>query len=102
MSEMIRGEFPYDPQDPKTLLAGGADAGIFISRDVGSTWTTVTDNSGTATRPVIPLRHPFHQKRERLAEANASPGGPLSMFEPDTTRSWDGMTRVVCPRVPLI
>ena len=44
----------YDPQDPKTLLAGGADAGIFISRDTGSTWTTVTDNSGLPGKPVIP------------------------------------------------
>jgi hypothetical protein len=44
----------YDPQDAKTLLAGGADAGIFISRDNGTTWTTVTDNSGTAAKPVIP------------------------------------------------
>lgn len=44
----------YDPQNSKTLLAGGADAGIFISRDTGTTWSTVTDNSGTPTRPVIP------------------------------------------------
>ena len=44
----------FDPNDPNTLLAGAADAGIFLSRDNGATWKVVTNNSGGAANPVIP------------------------------------------------
>lgn len=43
-----------DPFDPNILIAGGADSGLFLSRNGGASWTVVTDNSGTATRPHIP------------------------------------------------
>jgi hypothetical protein len=47
----------FDPNDRKTLVAGSADAGIFLSRDDGATWRTVTNNSGDAANPVIPRPH---------------------------------------------
>jgi hypothetical protein len=47
----------FDPNDRKTLVAGAADAGIFLSRDDGKTWTTVTNNSGGAANPIIPRPH---------------------------------------------
>jgi len=43
-----------DPNDANTLLAGGADSGVFLSRNNGTNWTTVTNNSGTAQNPHIP------------------------------------------------
>ena len=33
----------FDPYDRSIILAGAVDAGIFISRDSGATWTAVTD-----------------------------------------------------------
>jgi len=44
----------FDPQDRNTLLAGGADAGIFVSFDQGARWTVITDNSGGTANPHIP------------------------------------------------
>lgn len=43
-----------DPFDRNIMIAGGADSGVFLSRNGGATWTVVTDNSGTAARPHIP------------------------------------------------
>ena len=44
----------FDPTDSKTMIAGSRDAGLFITRDGGATWTTITDNSGAAANPVVP------------------------------------------------
>lgn len=44
----------FSPLDPKTLVAAGADSGVFLSTDAGGTWKTVTDNSGTASNPHVP------------------------------------------------
>jgi hypothetical protein len=50
----------FSTDDSTTLLAGGADSGIFLSTDNGSTWTIVTNNSGiqsgsgTPSNPHIP------------------------------------------------
>jgi hypothetical protein len=35
--------FAFDPNDSNIIVAGGADSGIFLSEDAGSTWTLVTD-----------------------------------------------------------
>lgn len=47
----------FDPQDRNTLLAGGADSGLFVSTDHGARWTVITDNSGGASNPHIPRPH---------------------------------------------
>jgi hypothetical protein len=44
----------FDPSDTSTLIAGGVDSGIFLSRNGGASWTVVTDNSGAPNRPHIP------------------------------------------------
>jgi photosystem II stability/assembly factor-like uncharacterized protein len=44
----------FDPSDPKTMIAGSRDAGLFLTRDGGTTWNKITDNSGTADNPVVP------------------------------------------------
>jgi hypothetical protein len=44
----------FDGADANTLVAASRDAGVFLSRDGGTTWTTVTNNSGTAANPIIP------------------------------------------------
>ena len=43
----------FDPADENTIVAGAMDAGVFLSRDGGRTWTVVTDNSSN-TSPIIP------------------------------------------------
>jgi hypothetical protein len=54
----------FDPNNPNTLLAGAADAGIFLSRDNGASWTTVTNNSGNAANPIIPRPYWAYFDRE--------------------------------------
>jgi photosystem II stability/assembly factor-like uncharacterized protein len=44
----------FSPYSIKTLLAAGADSGVFLSNDAGATWKIVTDNSGTAGNPHVP------------------------------------------------
>jgi photosystem II stability/assembly factor-like uncharacterized protein len=44
----------FDPNNPNNLLAGAADAGIFLSRDKGASWATITNNAGDSANPVIP------------------------------------------------
>ena len=44
----------FDPAHAGTLLAGAVDAGVFLSRDGGTTWSSVTDNSGPPANPHIP------------------------------------------------
>lgn len=53
-----------DPADRNTIVAGSADAGIFLSRDHGATWTTVTNNSGTAQNPIMPRPAFAHFSRQ--------------------------------------
>jgi photosystem II stability/assembly factor-like uncharacterized protein len=54
----------FDPNNPNTLLAGSADAGIFLSRNNGASWTTVTNNSGDAANPIIPRPYWAYFDRE--------------------------------------
>jgi hypothetical protein len=44
----------FSPFNCKTLVAAGADSGVFISQNMGGTWTKVTDNSGTAGNQQVP------------------------------------------------
>jgi photosystem II stability/assembly factor-like uncharacterized protein len=54
----------FDPGDVNTLLAGAADAGVFLSRDNGVTWTTVTTNAGPPANPIVPRPHWAYFDRE--------------------------------------
>jgi len=44
----------FDPADGNTIIAGGADSGIFLSRDGGNIWQVITDNSGGLSNPHLP------------------------------------------------
>lgn len=44
----------FSPVAPDTMLAGAADAGLFLSEDRGQTWTVITDNSGGPSNPQVP------------------------------------------------
>lgn len=44
----------FDPSDGNTIVAGGADSGVFLSADAGNIWTTLTDNSGGTANPHLP------------------------------------------------
>lgn len=59
----------FDPLDPATILAGGRESGVFLSRDSGETWTLLTDpfTPGTSGVPHLPrpyfahfVHRPFH------------------------------------------
>lgn len=52
--------FAISPLDPRTIVAGSYDAGVFLSGDGGTTWRVVTDNSGGAANPVIPRIRAAH------------------------------------------
>ena len=54
----------FDPNDSNNLLAGAADAGIFLSQNNGVSWVTVTNNSGDAGNPIIPRPHWAYFNRE--------------------------------------
>jgi uncharacterized repeat protein (TIGR01451 family) len=44
----------FDPGNANTIVAGGADSGVFLSNDAGNIWTTLTDNSGGTSNPHLP------------------------------------------------
>lgn len=44
----------YDPQNPDIIIAGGADSGLHYTTNGGTTWTTITNNSGGPSNPIIP------------------------------------------------
>lgn len=50
----------FSPLDGRTIVAGGYDSGVFLSRDGGTGWTTVTDNTGGSANPVIPRPRTAH------------------------------------------
>jgi hypothetical protein len=50
----------FSPLDERTIVAGGYDSGVFLSTDIGATWTTLTDNSGGPSNPVVPRPRTAH------------------------------------------
>lgn len=52
----------FDPDNPKFLVAGAANAGLFVSRDDGRTWRVLTDplNPGGSGVPHIPRPRYIH------------------------------------------
>jgi photosystem II stability/assembly factor-like uncharacterized protein len=54
----------FDPNNSNNLLAGAADAGIFLSQDNGGSWRTMTNNSGDSGNPVVPRPHWAYFNRE--------------------------------------
>jgi len=61
----------FSPFDTRALVAAGADSGVFLSLNTGTTWTKVTDNSGTAANPHVP--------RAKFASFDRG-GGTFSVF----------------------
>lgn len=54
----------FDPADRNTIVAAAADAGLFLSRDNGATWTIVTNASGGLSNPVLPRPSFAHFARQ--------------------------------------
>jgi hypothetical protein len=54
----------FDPNNSNNLLAGAADAGIFLSQNNGASWAPVTNNSGDPANPIIPRPHWAYFDRE--------------------------------------
>jgi hypothetical protein len=57
------------PFNGRVIVAGAADSGIFLSTDQGVTWTTITDNTGSSNRPVIPRPLVAHFAQEQATSA---------------------------------
>ena len=53
-----------DPGDRNTIVAGAADAGLFLSRDHGATWTVISNSSGAPSNPVLPRPSFAHFARQ--------------------------------------
>jgi photosystem II stability/assembly factor-like uncharacterized protein len=64
----------FDPHDSNTMVAAGADSGVFFSRDGGVNWTLLTDpdNPLQSGRPHIP--------RARYVHFGHDEGGALRMY----------------------
>lgn len=54
----------FDPNNANNLLAGAADAGVFLSRNGGGSWTVLTNNAGDADNPIIPRPYWAYFDRE--------------------------------------
>jgi len=63
----------FDPTNPRIIVAGAADAGVFVSTDGGTGWTLVTDPLGTdPTTPHIP--------RPRAAYFDHEPADTVNIY----------------------
>ena len=58
-----------DPMDRNTIVAGSADAGVFLTRDHGATWTVVTNSAGDAANPILPRPSFAHFARTGSVES---------------------------------
>ena len=63
----------FDPLNPKIILAGAADAGVFVSTDGGTGWIRVTDPLGTD--PKTP-----HIPRPRAAYFDHEPADTVDIY----------------------
>jgi|GEM_PF-1863236 len=57
----------FDPIDPRTIVAGGADSGLFYTKDDGASWQVLTDprNSHTSGIPHLPRpRHAYFSEAD--------------------------------------
>ena len=57
------------PLNGHVIVAGAADAGIFLSIDGGATWSTITDNTASAGNPLVPRPFVAHFGQEASASA---------------------------------
>jgi hypothetical protein len=78
----------FSAADANILVAGGADSGLFLSRDAGATWSVVTKNDGTPASPHIPRPRFAYFDREE---------GVLSLYVGTQGR---GVWRVRLPESP--
>ena len=84
----------FNPLDPSTIIAGAADAGVFLSLDNGTNWRTIsTPLNPTSTNPHIP----------RPLYAYFSPGrfsASTSSFDVWVGTRGAGVQKVVISNVP--
>jgi len=64
----------FDPDDPGTIVAGGRDSGVFISRNGGANWALLTDPRTSHTSGVPHLPRPFY------AYFDHEPAGTINIY----------------------
>lgn len=64
----------FDPEASGTLVAGGADSGVFLSTDGGTNWSLVTD----PINPVVTGK--AHLPRPRFAYFDHEPAGTTTVY----------------------
>ncbi|MGH9136721.1 MAG: hypothetical protein ACRD0G_06695 [Acidimicrobiales bacterium] len=81
----------FDPEDPNTLVAGGRDSGVFLSRDGGNNWALVTDPRTSHSSGIPHLPRPFY------AYFDHEPAGSLNVYVGTQGR---GIWRIGVPADP--
>ncbi len=69
-----------DPNNPQNIVAGGADSGVFLSEDGGSTWQLLTDPLGVIDNPGTPQDDVPHLPRPRFAHFDSESGYLANLF----------------------
>jgi hypothetical protein len=64
----------FDPEDGNTIVAGGRDSGVFLSRNGGGNWTLLTDPRTSNTSGIPHLPRPF------FAYFDHEPAGSVNVF----------------------
>lgn len=65
----------FDPNDPDIVVAGAADAGVFISTNGGTRWQRVTDPISPGTSGVPHIPRPFYAHFD-----HDQPGGDINLY----------------------
>jgi len=78
----------YDPEDASTIVAGGRDSGVFLSRNGGLNWALLTDPRNPHTSGIPHLPRPF------FAYFDHEPAGSINIYVGTQGR---GMWRITVP-----
>jgi hypothetical protein len=83
----------FDPEDANTIVAGGRDSGVFLSRNAGLNWSLLTDPRTPNTSGIPHLPRPF------FAYFDHEPAGTINIFVGTQGR---GAWRIAVPLDPCV
>ncbi|MGH9222640.1 MAG: hypothetical protein ACRD2W_02285 [Acidimicrobiales bacterium] len=83
----------FDPEDANTIVAGGRDSGVFLTRNGGLNWALLTDPRTSGTSGIPHLPRPFY------AYFDHEPAGSINVYVGTQGR---GMWRITVPADPCV
>lgn len=83
----------FDPEDANTIVAGGRDSGVFLSRNGGLNWSLITDPRTSHTSGIPHLPRPFY------AYFDHEPAGTINVYIGTQGR---GVWRIGVPSDPCV